>query len=384
MAESVSLAGVSPSGQRLAVLDSFRGLCAVLVALHHFKASGYIAASSFIQNSYLFVDFFFVLSGFVISARYFDELASGGSVRMFLTRRFWRIYPLHFAMLGAFFLIELFLMPLFAADRAPFSSPMTLVALIWNVLLLNSVNLTDGLTWNYPSWSIGAEALAYVAFAFAVASLRGKAIFLFVAAMGTGLGLLFLLSPDYIDATSDYGFLRCLSGFSVGVLVWRLRSTKTEVVAPPRSTWGSATLVELTCLSGAIVFVTLVGHNPMNLVSPILFGAVVYWFSLGGGAISAILRAKWLVFLGVISYSIYMVHALIASRLFSGGLQLVERYTPLQVLSRDGAGIFGATPIQGDILSLIYVGLVVTAATISYRWIELPGQNLFRQRTQTL
>lgn len=74
----MSLAGASPWGQRLAVLDSFRGLCAVLVALHHFKASGYIAGSSFIQNAFLFVDFFFVLSGFVISKRYFEEIAREG------------------------------------------------------------------------------------------------------------------------------------------------------------------------------------------------------------------------------------------------------------------------------------------------------------------
>lgn len=283
-------------------------------------------------------------------------------------------------MLSAFLLIELFLMPLFAADRAPFSPPMTWGALGWNLLLLNSVNLTDGLTWNYPSWSIGAEAMAYVAFSLAVATLRGRSIVFFALAAVGGLGFLFLFSPDYIDATSDYGFIRCLSGFSIGVLVWRLRSTTAEAVKTPNPGWRLATLFELALLACVVAFVTLVGHHPLNLVSPILFGAVVYWFSLGKGAVSSMFRARWLVYIGMISYSIYMVHALIASRLFSGGLQLIERYTPLRVLSRDGSGLFGVTPLQGDVLSLVYVGLVVVAATTTYRLIELPGQRLFRSR----
>ena len=55
------------AGERFQVLDSWRGICALLVALFHFPTASAISQSRFIASSYLFVDFFFVLSGFVIA-----------------------------------------------------------------------------------------------------------------------------------------------------------------------------------------------------------------------------------------------------------------------------------------------------------------------------
>ena len=63
------------AGERFQVLDSWRGICALLVALFHFPTASAISQSAFIGSSYLFVDFFFVLSGFVIALNYGDRLA---------------------------------------------------------------------------------------------------------------------------------------------------------------------------------------------------------------------------------------------------------------------------------------------------------------------
>ena len=54
---------------RLHVLDSFRGICALMAPLHHFRSSGHITGPVLVQNCYLFVDLFFVLSGYVIARR---------------------------------------------------------------------------------------------------------------------------------------------------------------------------------------------------------------------------------------------------------------------------------------------------------------------------
>jgi len=373
---------LSLATRRVSVLDSFRGLCALLVALHHFKASGYIATSRFVGNAFLFVDFFFVLSGYVISMRYLEELRSNQSVRRFLARRFWRLYPLHFAALIPFFLIEIFLMPYFAADRVPFSHPMTWEALGLNLLLLNSVNLTHGVTWNYPSWSIGAEALTYLVFAIAVRALGPKSTFFFCLAAIGSLVLVATSSPTYIDATNDYGFFRCVAGFSMGFLICRFASSGCSNAWTARLVRPRATLIEVALIIAVVAFVTAAGHHPANLLSPVLFSVVVYWFSLERGSVSFILSNPWLVALGLISYSVYMVHGLLASRLFSGGLQLVQRYSALKTLSIDGSGRFGATPLQGDLLTVLYVVLVIVTAVFTYRWIELPGQRHFRRRAE--
>lgn len=54
------------------------------------------------RNAYLFVDFFFVLSGFVIASTYQERIAGGFSVWRFMLLRLGRLYPLHIAVLVAF------------------------------------------------------------------------------------------------------------------------------------------------------------------------------------------------------------------------------------------------------------------------------------------
>jgi hypothetical protein len=60
----------SAKPRRFLALDSMRGLCAIIVAIYHFSSASYIGEVPFIKNGLLFVDFFFVLSGFVIAASY--------------------------------------------------------------------------------------------------------------------------------------------------------------------------------------------------------------------------------------------------------------------------------------------------------------------------
>src|SRR6266516_6694053 len=96
---------------RFVVLDSWRGIAACLVALFHLDAYSHLYDVPFLRNSWLFVDFFFVLSGFVIAANYQQRLLDGFGVGRFLLLRLGRLYPLHFAMLALFIAFELVKVP---------------------------------------------------------------------------------------------------------------------------------------------------------------------------------------------------------------------------------------------------------------------------------
>ncbi|TIW91548.1 MAG: acyltransferase, partial [Mesorhizobium sp.] len=112
------------AGERFLVLDSWRGICALLVALFHFPTGSTISQSAFIGSSYLFVDFFFVLSGFVIASSYGNRLSQPQQVARFALVRFGRIYPLHLLMLAAFAgfeLLRLMLPQLHGTGAAPFT-----------------------------------------------------------------------------------------------------------------------------------------------------------------------------------------------------------------------------------------------------------------------
>ena len=75
------------------VLDSFWGICACLVAVSHFGANSIVAGSSLLDRGGIYVDFFFVLSGFVIFSNYRDRLRDGYSLSRFMFLRFARLYP---------------------------------------------------------------------------------------------------------------------------------------------------------------------------------------------------------------------------------------------------------------------------------------------------
>lgn len=101
--------GLSPKplAHRYEALDSLRGICALLVCLFHFRANSPLISMAFVRGSWLFVDFFFVLSGFVIAANYRQRLINGGFLRGFVILRFGRVYPLHLVMLLAYIAMEL-------------------------------------------------------------------------------------------------------------------------------------------------------------------------------------------------------------------------------------------------------------------------------------
>ena len=72
-------------------LETFRGICAIVIVFHHLKINTFIHTSSFIQNGGLVVDFFFVLSGFVIALNYMHKIDSKKSLINFQKKRFYKL-----------------------------------------------------------------------------------------------------------------------------------------------------------------------------------------------------------------------------------------------------------------------------------------------------
>lgn len=102
------------SKPQLLALTGARGIAAWLVVLHHAQRSlGDVAGQAFryFTHGYLAVDFFFILSGFVIWLTYSDRIRAGGyaAIPGFLKRRIARIWPLHVFMLGCWAVLVLIL-----------------------------------------------------------------------------------------------------------------------------------------------------------------------------------------------------------------------------------------------------------------------------------
>ncbi len=381
--------GLSPKplAHRYEALDSLRGICALLVCLFHFRAAGPLAALPFIRGSWLFVDFFFVLSGFVIAANYRQRLINGGFLRGFVILRFGRVYPLHLVMLLAYVAIEL--VGLYMASKGAVRRPMfdahhSVFAIFTNLTFTQSFGLHDVLTWNQPSWSIAVEFWTYLLFAL-VARRAGEGLERWlVVAIIASIAILLVVTPYAINVTYSWSLVRCVYGFAVGAIIWRIWQQSGR---KPDKPYRGATLVELAAVAAVVGFVSLCRWAPANIVAPLLFGAVVLVFARGGGHVSRLLLAAPLKTLGVLSFSIYMVHAFVQSR-FCDVLRVIGRLTHINLISSkigvsgEAMDVVGTTAVQGTLLTLVMLALVVAVSQVTWRLVELPGQRLARRQAK--
>jgi peptidoglycan/LPS O-acetylase OafA/YrhL len=347
------------ANDRFVVLDSWRGIAACMVAVFHVRAYSYVGGLAVLQNAFLFVDLFFVLSGFVLAAAYEERLAQGFGVLRFMALRFGRVYPLHLAMLLVFVATHV-------AQSRSFDTPeYSLQALAGNLGLVHSLGFFSVPTWNMPSWSISTEFFAYLAFALAASWLGRRLSVALLAGVAAACAMALFSLKGHINATHDYGTLRCLYGFTAGVLAWRLHLR--------RDPSGGGTRAEVLAGGGALAFVALAGESAFSLLAPPVLAAVVLVFARERGVVSAALRTRVFVWLGVLSYSIYMSHFFIARH-------VAQLLRSAREAGMPGTALLGAEKWAGDVVVACYLVLVIAASALTYRFIEAPAREWFRRR----
>lgn len=290
--------------QRYEVLDAWRGIAAVMVVLFHyaFLFSDRFGKFPFIHNSYLFVDFFFVLSGFVIAHTYQSRIFKKEiSLKRFIWRRFLRLWPLHIVTMG--------LMIGLKAMQSSFAETFSWITLFHQVFLLHAVVFSDDFVqWNLASWSISAEFYTYLLFFFVF--LYNKRPNKIVLSLVSGAICIFLLlfnnqGPHmlYMDAAGKFGLFRCVAGFSIGVVLYNLRESIKK-----RLEGRDLSLYEILILFIIMIFIHMLGRGFTSVMSPFIFFIFVAVFSMQSGMISRFLLTKPFQVLGTLSYSIYMTH----------------------------------------------------------------------------
>ena len=365
---------------RFTALDSLRGIAALGVLLHHMPATNGLAKLPLAGAGSLFVDLFFVISGFVIAASYGDRLADGFSVRRFAVLRLGRVVPLHLLMVAAYLGLELAAWAFGAGGldlRAPFTGFHSAGHLLRAIFLLDGYFPVKDNYYNGVSWSISIELLLY---ALAVVAFRAQRLgllaFYALGIIGLAVQLAGVNLPVITNALG-----RGLAGFAGGLACWQLYQRRPQQLP-------LAALLEVLSLGALLGFVwcsPLLGL-PALIVIPAM--AVVSVFAYQAGPISRVLTSRGWVWLGTISYSLYMVHVMVLARIADLFL-LASRFTGWPLARYDWQDGIPIKAIDLPLLPALLVQFAMIAACLLaahfvFRLIEEPARQWSRRRAAQL
>ena len=224
------------------ILDGLRGVAAILVLWYHvFEGYAFAAGAPIIampNHAYLAVDFFFILSGFVIAYAYDDRIGKSMPLGNFFKRRLIRLHPM--VVLGAVFGVITFLMQGSVQwDGTHVMTSAVMIALLCTMFFIPAVpgcyyeirGNGEMFPLNGPAWSLFFEYIGNILYALFIHRFSNRTLTIWTALMGIGLG--FFTLTDFsgygnlgvgwtLDATNFIGgLLRMLFPFSLGMLVFR-------------------------------------------------------------------------------------------------------------------------------------------------------------------
>ena len=321
------------------------------------------------RGGWLCVDFFFVLSGFVIAAGWGGRLERPADLPRFYLLRLARVWPLHLVMLALFLAVELAGAALTGAGimhRPLFGPGHSLADWLLSAALLNCFGLTSGPAWNVPAWSIAAEYWSWLIFGLAwVWGGRDRPWLILLLSLLAGV--LMLADGGGLGRSWDGGLARALCGFFAGVVVHSLPRWR------PPAGW-RATLVELAAVAAALGLIMAAPTGAASLIAPPLFAAVVQLLASDAGAVSRLLARPPLQWLGLSSSALYLVHAFVQARL-GDALDLLPRLWPAlpRLLQHGPTGeLFGRTPLEGLALTMLMLAATLAAAALARHHVEEP------------
>lgn len=315
--------------QRNVSLDCFRGIFAIIVAIGHFYFFAQmrdVMPSSFV----LAVDFFFVLSGFVLAKSIFRSKADGNIwLASFIEKRIYRIFPVFFFAV----LIEIATRKFFGQSVLPTAFDIFRVSTLTQLFPFKTTS-TFALTTNYIGWSISAEFWAGLIFFPVIFAMRNKYKFLLIPALTISaiwlVAAMSVYSPSYMDVhfkkmgEVPYGFIRVIIGFSLGAIIATTDAAKSLSSI-------KASVIQVLSVAAMIYMYASTNYNRENdYIAPFLFALFIFSLSSNKGVVCQATRNMVGDFLGKVSYPAYLIHPTVLIVYRQMGWQVNE---PLQLLS---------------------------------------------------
>ncbi|MBR0830463.1 acyltransferase [Bradyrhizobium manausense] len=336
--------------RRFVVLDFYRFVAALGVFIFHLKNIDKGISPAWNGSYGLFVDMFFILSGFVISYSYPASSTGMRSYLRFLVRRIARIYPLHLLTLLAFVALA------WVGVAGP-TSHTSFLDFIHNVFLVQAWGVTDHLSFNSPSWSISAELFCYLLFPLLMILATNVSPLMLAIIVAVSYAVLahghlpiWQERSQMYGANFDYGMLRALPSFLNGILLAILFKLSGKYRSKPLA------IVGLAVFATSVLILNVFAKPDLAII---LFSLAILLTAIGESAFKVFPGTVWLGRLGNTSYAIYMLHELL----------LILVFKP----AWNGLGL---QPDAFPIFAVACCVVLTIAADITYSYIENPARKL--------
>lgn len=344
-------------GERLESLEGLRFIASAAIVAAHFIPYA-IGETRWISRLHLAVDMFFVVSGIVIASNYAGHVATMRDWALFMRKRIARIYPLHLATLAFYIAIGLLVWTgrLQPVDATRYDA----ATIIPNLLLIHAWLPSGTISFNYVSWSVSAEFFVYLSFPLIALAVRGRPA-VSLLAIGALFGLFAWYAQTQIGLPLtrlgwQAGVLRAIPGFAFGVWLQAHRDLLSRLLI--------ARHPALLLKAGlGLLGLLMIVHIDQYITLALIWAVVMLAYVCDRAGASTWLSARWLAGRGVLTYSLYMLHPLVATvfltvifpRLFGTSL-------PARIV-----GVLASVPI------------VYASAVLSLRYFETPARRVINQ-----
>lgn len=323
---------------RYVTLDGMRGIAALAVALFHYNISQ-------ARHGYVAVDFFFVLSGFVLCRTYRSRWQAGLGTWQFMKQRFIRLYPLFFVGLVVTTISALSSRltgtgPVYGLDMIAMSVP-------FNLLMLPSPVTNTLFPLNVPAWSLLFELIASAGLVLVLFRLSKLAL-LAVCAVAAWWYVPVVLENEGGNLGAVWGqigtsMVRTTLSFTAGVLIAQL----------PQPAARPAGWIGLMCLAAIAAMLLLdpvdIPTAYYDLACCLMISPLLVWVGARYEPPRALVPVVW--FLGEVSYAVYAVHWALMQ--------------PLRYFKDD----LGYDPV---VMAAVFLGCCISLGWASVRWVDVP------------
>ncbi len=380
----------------LSNLTPLRGIAAILTVIFHVDLflGGALVPLQYslgLSRMYLMVDFFFILSGFILCyvyGRYFTESVSAKEFRKFSIARFARVYPLHLATLIYIFLLFFVSAKLKIEPNQIMQIENNGYSFLTNILLLHSMNLHQWFSWVHASWSISTEWWAYMLFPFLVKPFSrlgstGRGLVALLCFFGY-FAIAYYITPSVqfpkafgwptdgpivrtsINVAYQFGYLRCLCGFILGMMLYY----------GYLENWGRKFLANgyVMLMLAAGVFLTM-HFFVSDLLIVAFFPFILLSGAYGSKSIDRFFGIMPLQKLGDWSFSIYLVHQ---------PLILTVLNIDLFIHPTDPKNPAANQPVPTPtawLICLAFITVMLFVSYLSYRFLEVPARKWINSKT---